>query len=69
VLRRVLSLKGALYFFQQHPSASRTRTVMDELRTALEGNGFSVRNVESTGCGASTMTCIVAGRFYSLRMR
>jgi cyclopropane fatty-acyl-phospholipid synthase-like methyltransferase len=61
VLQRLLIRKGVLYLFQQHPSANRTRAVTDELTTALERNGLTVRNVMSTGAGASTMTCIVAG--------
>jgi SAM-dependent methyltransferase len=60
VLRRALKPTGALYLFQQHPSASRTRTVTEELRAALTTNAFGVREVRSKGSGASTMTCIVA---------
>jgi SAM-dependent methyltransferase len=60
VLRRALKPAGALYLFQQHPSAGRTRTVTEELRAALTSNGFVVREVKSKGSGASTMTCIVA---------
>ena len=61
VLLHLLTPKGALYLFQQHPSTSRTRAVTDELKTALERNGFIVRKVMSAGAGASPMTCIVAG--------
>ncbi|MGH3006579.1 MAG: class I SAM-dependent methyltransferase [Gaiellaceae bacterium] len=61
VLQRLLIPKGVLYLFQQHPSANRTRAVTDELRSALERNGLTVRKLTSTGSGASTMTCIVAG--------
>jgi SAM-dependent methyltransferase len=61
VLRRALKPSGGLYLFQQHPSASRTQTVTDELQSALTGTGFTVLNVGSKGSGASTMTCIVAG--------
>ena len=60
VLRHALTPRGALYLFQQHPSANRTRAATDELKTGLERNGFNVRKIESTGSGASTMTCIVA---------
>lgn len=61
VLRRALVPHGALYLFQQHPSAGRTRAVTAELTAALERAGFSVRNVMTRGTGASTMTCIVGG--------
>jgi SAM-dependent methyltransferase len=59
-LRRLLEPRGALYLFQQHPSARRTRAVTDELRASLEQNGFVVREVLSKGAGDSAMTCIVA---------
>jgi cyclopropane fatty-acyl-phospholipid synthase-like methyltransferase len=59
-LRRLLKPTGAMYLFQQHPSAHRTRTVTDELKTALQRNGFAVREVLAKGTGASAMTCIVA---------
>jgi SAM-dependent methyltransferase len=61
VIRRALAPDGALYLFQQHPSFERTRAVTDELTTALECNRFAVRNVVTTGAGASTMTCVLAG--------
>ena len=60
VLRRALTPNGALYLFQQHPSANRTRAVTDELKVALERNGLVVREVEEVGSGPSTMTCVVA---------
>lgn len=56
----MLTAGDALYLFQRHPSASRTLAVTDELKSALERNGFTVLEVESTGAGPSTMTCIVA---------
>jgi trans-aconitate methyltransferase len=59
VLRRALAPRGALYLFQQHPSAERTLAVMDELTAALERAGFAVRKVTTRGAGASTMACIV----------
>jgi hypothetical protein len=59
VLRRALK-PTALYLFQQHPSASQTRTVTEELRAALTTNAFRVREVRSKGSGASTITFIVA---------
>jgi SAM-dependent methyltransferase len=59
-LRRLLEPSGALYLFQQHPSARRTRAVTDKLRASLEQNGFVVREVLSKGAGDSAMTCIVA---------
>jgi hypothetical protein len=61
VLRRALAPHGALYLFQQHPSAGRTRAVTAELTAALERAGFAVRNVMTRGAGPSTMTCIVGG--------
>lgn len=60
VLRQALKPTGALYLFQQHPSAGRTRAVTEELRTVLTTDEFVVREVRSTGSGASSMTCIVA---------
>lgn len=61
VLRRALAPEGALYVIQQHPSAERTRVVTDELTTALERQGFTVRDVVTRGAADSTMTCVVAG--------
>ena len=44
------------------PMAERLRRVVtDELTTALERHGFTVRDVVTKGEGASTMTCVVAG--------
>jgi cyclopropane fatty-acyl-phospholipid synthase-like methyltransferase len=60
VLRRALKPRGALYLFQQHPSAARTRVVTYDLSGALERNGFTIRTVLAKGAGASSMTCIVA---------
>ena len=60
VLRWALAPHGALYLIQQHPSAERTRAVTDELTSALERTGFSVRDVLTKGGGAATMTCVVA---------
>jgi trans-aconitate methyltransferase len=62
VLRRALAPHGALYLFQQHPSAGRTRAVTAELTAALERAGFAVRNVITRGAGPATMTCIVGGQ-------
>jgi SAM-dependent methyltransferase len=59
-LRQALVPRGGLYLFQQHPSAERTRAVTDELTTALERHGFTVRDVVTRGGGASTMTCVLA---------
>ena len=59
VLNRALKPSGALYLFQQHPSAERTRAVTQELEIGLERNGFAVREVKQKGTGASTMSCIV----------
>ena len=59
-LKRLLAPEGAVYLFQQHPSASRSRAVTDALTASLLGNGFSLRHTTSRGQGASLMTCIVA---------
>ena len=61
-LRRLLTPRGALYLFQHHPTARRTHAVTDELTIALEGNGFAVRDVLTTGVGTASMACILAGR-------
>jgi hypothetical protein len=60
VLKRLLQPGGRLYLFQQHPSAERTQAVTEELRTALESNGFAIAEIKRTGRGAASMTCIVA---------
>ncbi|MFN2470238.1 MAG: hypothetical protein ABR583_04475 [Gaiellaceae bacterium] len=60
MLKRLLTPRGVLYLFQQHPSAQRTRAVTTELKTALESDAFSVSEVKATGTDASFMTCIVA---------
>jgi trans-aconitate methyltransferase len=60
VLHEALEPHGALYLFQQHPSAERTRTVTHELTAGLERHRFAVREVATKGAGATTMTCIVA---------
>jgi SAM-dependent methyltransferase len=61
VLARLLAPPGELYLFQQHPSAERTQAVTAELESALEHNGFRVRDWLSRGGGDSLMTCLVAG--------
>jgi SAM-dependent methyltransferase len=61
VLRRALAPLGALYLFQQHPSAGRTRAVTAELTAALERADFAVRNVMTRGGGPAATTCIVGG--------
>jgi SAM-dependent methyltransferase len=60
VLKRLLKPQGALYLFQQHPFAKRTRAVTDELATALDCHAFRVTEVKATGSGDALMTCIVA---------
>jgi SAM-dependent methyltransferase len=61
-LRRLLKPRGALYLFQHHPTARRTRAVTGELTLALDHNGFTVREVLTTGVRAASMACILAGR-------
>jgi hypothetical protein len=51
VLQQLLEPQGALFLVQQHPSEALTRAVTDELATALERNGFAVRETVSEGRG------------------
>jgi cyclopropane fatty-acyl-phospholipid synthase-like methyltransferase len=62
VLHEALKPRGSLLLFQQHPTAERTHAVTEELKVALERNGFTVRDVLVEGKGSALMTCIVAGR-------
>lgn len=67
VLRRHLAPSGTLYLVQQHPSAKRTKAVTEELKSALERHGFTLRGIDSTGAGNALMTCIVATPQIDLR--
>ncbi len=69
VLRRHLAPSGTLYLVQQHPSARRTEAVTEELKSALERHGFTIRGIDSNGAGDALMTCIVATLQTDLRFR
>ena len=60
VLGRLLEPRAALYLFQQHPSAERTRAATDELALALEAHGFALPELKACGAGDTLMTCLIA---------
>jgi ubiquinone/menaquinone biosynthesis C-methylase UbiE len=62
VIRNCLAVKGSFYLIYDPPQTEQVEPLTGKMRTVLEKQGFTVKEVRTRATTGATVICIIAGK-------